>query len=291
MTDTLERPVGPPNPAPSPTPRGPGARALTWVGGIVGGVLLLSGAYSAVDLLAMGSEGATTVAESATYDGAPVVELVADGHVTVTTGGDRVEVDRTSRTVLSTATYRVDESSDRLRVSYRCEWWRPGFCSASLDVTVPDGTSVIVRALDGTVTATSLRGPLDVHVSDGSVDVSEIDGDVTVRSADARTSVRDVRGTVDVSSADGPIEISDVSGDVTAQSSDGRTEIWDARANIDVRSSDGGVTVHGTGRPVALDITTADGRQTVEGAVDPTSPIHVRIDTVDGYVEYLGPRG
>jgi hypothetical protein len=287
MTDTLERPVD----APSPTPRGPGARALTWIGGIVGGALLVSGAYSTVDLLAMGSEGAETTAASASYDAAAVVELVADGHVTVTTGGDRVEVERTSRTVLSTADYRVDESPDRLRVSYRCDWWRPGFCSASLDVTVPDGTSVIVRALDGTVTATALSGPLDVHVSDGSADVSDIDGDVTVRSADARATVSDIRGAVDVSSADGPIEISDVSGDVTTRSSDGRTEISGAQANIDVRASDGGVTVYGTGRPVALDITTADGRQTVEGAVDPTSPIHVRIDTADGYVEYLGPRG
>ncbi|WP_456785958.1 DUF4097 family beta strand repeat-containing protein [Cellulomonas sp. P5_C5] len=287
MTDTLERPVA----APSPTPRGPGAKVLTWVGGIVGGVLLLSGAYSAVDLLATGSDGAVTTSESASYAAASVVELVADGHVTVTTGGDRVQVDRTARTVLSAADYRVDEIADRLRVSYRCDWWRPGFCSASLDVTVPEGTSVIVRALDGTVTATALRGPLDVHVSDGSVDVTDIDGDVTVRSTDARAYVDGVRGTVDVSSADGPIEVSDVSGDVTTQSSDGRTEISDAQADIDARASDGGITVYGTGKPVALDITSADGRQTVEGAVDPTSAIHVRIATVDGYAEYLGPRG
>ena len=66
-----------------------------------------------------------------------MVELVADGHVTVTTGGDRVEVERTASTVLAAAHYRVDELGDRLRVSYRCDWWRPGFCSASLDVTVP----------------------------------------------------------------------------------------------------------------------------------------------------------
>ena len=54
MTSTLERPVD----SPSPTPRGPGARALTWTGAIVGGVLQLSGAYSAVDLLVIGSDDA-----------------------------------------------------------------------------------------------------------------------------------------------------------------------------------------------------------------------------------------
>ncbi|GEM00413.1 DUF4097 family beta strand repeat-containing protein [Cellulomonas terrae] len=287
MTSTLERPVD----APSPAPRGPGARALTWTGAVVGGVLLLSGAYSAIDLLAMGSDDATTVSGSATYDAAPVVEIVADGHVSVTTGGDRVEVERTERTVLAAAHYRTDVSGDRLLVSYRCDWWRPGFCSASLDVTVPDGTSVLVRATDGAVTATSLRGPLDVRVSDGETDVSDIVGDVTVRTADGRAGVSDVRGSVSVSSADGEITVSDVSGAVTTRSSDGRTEISRSRSDIDAQASDGSVTVYGTGEPVALDISTADGGQTIEGPVDPTSSVSVRIRTSDGHAAYLGPRG
>jgi len=287
MTSTLERPVD----SPSPTPRGPGARALTWTGAIVGGVLLLFGGYSAVDLLARSSDDATTISESASYDAAPVVEIVADGHVTVTTGGDRVEVDRTASTVLGAVHYGVDESARRLHVSHRCDWWRPGFCSASLDVTVPDGTSVVVRAQDGFVTATALRGPLDVHLRDGGADVSDIDGDVTARASDGRIDVDGVRGSVDASSADGAITVSDVSGDVVTRSSDGLTEISRARGDIDARASDGDVTVYGTGKPVALEITTADGGQTIEGPVDPSSSIQVRIDTVDGHAEYLRPRG
>jgi hypothetical protein len=287
MTSTLERPVD----APSPAPRGPGARALTWTGAIVGGVLLLSGAYSAVDLLLLESDDATTTSADASYDAAPLVEIVADGHVTVTTGGDRVEVARTASTVLAAARYRTDASADRLLVSYRCDWWRPGFCSASLDVTVPDGTAVLVRASDGSVTATSLRGPLDVRVSDGEADVSDVVGDVTVRTADGRTSVSDVRGSVSVSSADGEITVADVSGTVTTRSSDGRTEISRSRSDIDASASDGSVTVYGTGEPVALDISTADGGQTIEGPVDPTSSTSVRIRTSDGHAAYLGPRG
>ena len=49
--------------------------------------------------------------------------------------------------------------------------------------------------------------------------------------------------------------------------------------------------MYGTGEPVALDISTADGRQTVEGPTDPTSSVHVRIRTSDGDAAYLGPRG
>ena len=286
MTDTLERPVD----APSPAPRGPGARALTWTGGIIGGVLLLAGAYSAVDLLVLGSDGATTTSGRATYDAATVVEIVADGHITVTTGGDRVEVQRSGRTALATPVYRADELDDRLRVSYRCDWWRPGYCSASLDVTVPDGTAVVIQAWDGSVTATTLRGPLDVHTGDGATSVSDIIGDVSVRTSDGRTEISDVQGSVDAHASDGSITVSDVSGSVTTRSSDGGTEISGAGGDVDAHASDGSVTVYGTGDPVALDISTADGGQTVEGLVDSTSSTHVRIRTSDGHAAYLGPR-
>ncbi|MEZ0447000.1 DUF4097 family beta strand repeat-containing protein [Cellulomonas sp. ICMP 17802] len=287
MTTTLERPtVTPPPPA-----RSPGARALTWTGAIVGGVLLLAGGYSAVDLLVLGSDDASTFSDTASYAAAPVVELVADGHVSVTTGGARVEVERTARTALTTAHYRVDQAADRLQVAYRCDQWRPGFCSASLDVTVPDGTSVVVRASDGTVTATTLSGPLDVHVSDGPSTISDIDGDVTVRSADGDTDISDVRGDVTVSSADGAATVSGVSGSVDVRSSDGRVEIADVQGNIDAHASDGDVTVYGTGEPVALDLSASDGRQIVEGPVDPTASVHVRIRTSDGDAAYLRPRG
>jgi hypothetical protein len=286
MTTTLERPVTPADPA----PRGPGARALTWTGAIIGGVLLLSGAYSAVDLLVLGSDDAKTLTGQESYAAAPVVELVADGHVTVTTGGERVSVERTARTALSTAHYSADESDGRLTVEHVCSGWRPGYCSASLDVTVPDGTSVLVRARDGSVTATGLTGPLDVRVSDGRSEIRDIAGDVNIRTADGDTQVGDVRGDVTVSSADGSVSIEDVSGSVETRSADGWVEIADVRGDVDSRAADGDVTVHGPGEPVALDISATDGRETVEGPVDPMSSLHVRIHTTDGDASYLRPR-
>ncbi|MBO3083134.1 DUF4097 family beta strand repeat-containing protein [Cellulomonas fengjieae] len=287
MTSTLERPAD----ATSAAPRSPAARALTWIGGVVGGLLLLFGAYSAVDLLVLGSDDVTTASQDASYGAARVVELEADGLVTVTTGGDRVQVARSARSALSTPTYRADESGDRLRVSYRCDWWRPGFCSTSLDVTVPEGTAVVVRSHDGSVTATALSGPLEIDAADGDPTISDIDGDVTVRVADGRVDVSDVRGNVSLQSADGAVTVARVSGSVTTRSSDGRTEISGVQGDVDAQAADGDVTVYGTGRPVALDITTADGGQTVEGPVDPTSSTHVRIRVNDGHAAYLRPRG
>ena len=289
--------------------------------------MLLVGAYSAVDLLVLGSDDVTTVSSDASYGAARVVELEADGHVTVTTGGDRVQVARSARSALATPTYRVDESGDRLRVSYRCDWWRPGFCTTSLDVTVPEGTAVIVRSHDGSVTATALSGPLEIDAADGDPTISDIDGDVTIRTADGRVDVSDVRGDVSLQSADGDPTISGIDGDVTIRTADGRVDVSDVRGDVSLQSADGAVTVagvsgsvttrthdgrteisgvqgdvdaeaaggdvtvYGTGRPVALDISTADGGQTVEGPVDPTSSTHVRIRVSDGHAAYLRPRG
>jgi len=285
MTTTLERPPVTPPPA-----RTPAARALTWVGAVIGGVLVLSAGYSAVNLLVLGSGDATTVVGTASYPAAPVVELVADGHVTVTTGGDRVEVERTRRTTLTPARYDAARAGDRLTVSYRCESWRPGFCSASLDVTVPDGTAVVVRASDGAVDASGLRGPLDVRVSDGDSRISDVDGDVTVRANDGTVDVDTVRGSLTVSSADGGVTVSGVSGSVVARSSDGRVEISDVQGDVDAHASDGDATVYGTGEPVALDISASDGREIVEGPTDPSASTHVRIRTSDGDAAFLAPR-
>ena len=136
MTTTLERPPTTPPPA-----RTPAARALTWTGAIIGAVLLLSAGYSAVNLLVLGSDDATTVSHTASYAATPVVELIADGHVSVTTGGDRVEVERTARTALRHgALLGLDGRRPPAGAATAATWWRPGFCSASLDVTVPDGT-------------------------------------------------------------------------------------------------------------------------------------------------------
>ena len=215
------------------------------------------------------SDDATTVVQTPRYDAAPVVELVADGHVTVTTGGDRVEVERTASTALAPAT--TARARRPPRVSYRCDWWRPGFCSASLDVTLPDGTPWSSAPATARSTATSLRGPLDVHVSDGDIDVSDIDGDVTVRTADGGTASATSAARSRVSSADGA---DDGPGRLRLghpRSSDGRIDIAGARGDIDAHASDGDVTVWGTGEPVALDISATDGRQVVEGPTDPTS--------------------
>lgn len=288
MTTTLENPVQSP---PPPAPRSPSSRALIWTGGIVGGLMLVTGVWSATGQLIAANVDVSSTARTETYDAQPVVRLIADGDVTVTTGGSDVVVRRESRSALSTPRYSSSVVGDQLLVEHRCDWWSPGVCNASLIVQVPEGTDVAIEAHDGDVSASALEGSIDAHTSDGATTIEDIVGDVAVHSGDGRILVSAVQGDVDVSSSDGRVEVSDVSGRADVHSTDGRQEISGVRGDIDASASDGNVTVYGTGEPVALDISVADGHQTVTGPTDPSASVHVRIHTSDGNASYLGPNG
>ncbi|MEN0128353.1 MAG: hypothetical protein AAGC49_02850 [Brevundimonas sp.] len=280
MTTTLEKPA--------PTKRR--GRALVWIGGIVGAILLADGAFALVSLaLYSDTDRATSTAEHS-YDAAPTVELVADGDVTVASGGTQVLVTSIARTALTSARYSVDQSADRLTVTHECtSWW--GSCSAALRVSVPQGTDVVIRASDGHVRASGLAGSLDIRAGDGRVDVATVAGPVAIDASDGVVDVRDVDGSVSVASGDGRLEVDGVTGDLGATVADGHVVVEAVSGNIDLEAGDGSVEVYGTGVPVALDIRTDDGRQVVDAPTDPAADVHVSIVAHDGNVAYRGPRG
>ncbi|ROS23590.1 DUF4097 family beta strand repeat-containing protein [Cellulomonas sp. PhB150] len=279
MTTTLERPTTTP-------PRR--SRGLVWTGGVIGAVILLGTAWSLVGLALWSDEDHATTSATATYAARPVVELVADGEVDVRTGGDEVVVERIARAALTSVHYAVDESADRLTVTHECAWF--GSCRASLAVTVPAGTEVVVHASDGDVTAQGLSGALDIRSGDGRTEVSDLVGDLTLAASNGAVDVRSVQGDVDVRSSDGSTSVDGVSGSLTATSGDGRVTVSGVAGDVDVSSNDGDVTVYGTGDPVALDLQTNDGRQTVDAPTDPGASRTVRIHVNDGDAAYLGPR-
>lgn len=295
------RPAAPPTTdAPTRTPLG---RWLLWSGAVLGGVAL---AWSGVQA----ADAATTTTTRATesYGAAPVVELVADGHVSVVaTDGGLVQVERTQRGGFTTPEYTVDESSDRLVVRNRCDAWF-GSCSGSLDVQVPAGTDVVVRTSDGAVTVAGVAGALDVLTSDGEIDVSGLGDHAVLRTSNGAILVADADGSVDARTSDGRIEVDRVGGDLAAvtsngnlrvdtvggdarvRTSDGSVDVAAVQGDVEAVTSNGDVTVFGTGEPVALTISTTDGRQTVDAPTDPDAARSVVIRTSDGDVAYLGPR-
>ena len=79
---------------------------------------------------------ATTSVSTQVYASAPVVELSADGDVTVTgTSTDAVTVERRSRTGLQETRYTASEAADLVRVEHTCpRVWSNGVCQAKLAV-------------------------------------------------------------------------------------------------------------------------------------------------------------
>ncbi|RHA43082.1 DUF4097 family beta strand repeat-containing protein [Cellulomonas rhizosphaerae] len=282
MTTTLETPT---TDKPTPPRRG---RAPVWTGGVIGALVLLGTAWNLVGLAMWADADHATTSATATYPARPVVELVADGEIDVRTGGDDVVVERTARAALTSVHYAVDETADRLTVKHECSWY--GSCRASLAVSVPAGTEVVVHASDGDVTAQGLSGSLDIRTGDGRTEVTDLVGDLTLASSDGAVDVRSVQGDVAVRSNDGSTSVDDVSGSLTATSGDGRVTVSGVVGDVDVSSNDGDVTVYGTGDPVALDIQVNDGRQTVDAPTDPGATRTVRIHVNDGDASYLGPR-
>lgn len=311
------RPAGPTRPA----PRSAGARVLLWVGVGVGALAIAQVTYQGVDWLA-----ATTSVSTEVYATAPVVELTADGDVTVTGAStDTVTVERRSRTGLQQVSYSVSESADRVTVEHTCpRGWSSSVCQADLTVELPRGTAVVVRSIDGTVRAEGVVGDLDLRTWDGSVTVLQAggsvqarsasghvevdgaggevvaitgDGTVTVRAADGavtaksssgRVLVDDADGDVTAITGDGSVEVRAVSGSAVAKSSSGAVRVAGVTGDVEAITGDGDVVVRGTGTAVALQISTGDGRSTVEAPTDPAASRTVRIRSTSGDVSYLG---
>ena len=173
-----------------------------------------------------------------------------------------------------------------------------------------DGDVATARSGNGRVEVTDVTGSVSATSSDGAVAVSGVGGDViTARSGNGRVEVTEVRGSATVSSSDGAVVVNRVDGDVEASSGNGRVEVVsvvgsvtatssdgavlveDVLGSVTARSGNGSVVVYGTGVPVALEISSGNGRTTIEAATDPAARTAVTIRSSDGNVSYLAPRG
>jgi hypothetical protein len=304
MTATLQQPpVTPAGPPPADPTRTPLGRGLLWAGVALGVATIAWGGLQVADLAMSSTERGT-----ATYDAADVVELVADGRVSVFAGDDDlVDVERIARSGFSSPTYSVQQRGDRLVVRHECGSWF-GVCTGALQVHVPRDTHVVVRTSNGDVLARGLAGDLEartydgrveadritgdaqLHSSNGDVIVTDVSGDVTARTYDGRIDAQGIGGRIEAVTSNGDVQVVDVGGDAVARSSDGSIDVADVEGNVEARTSNGDATVIGTGEPVALTISTSNGRQTVEAPTDPSAPRTVVIRSYDGHVSYLGLR-
>jgi hypothetical protein len=249
------------------------------------------------------------------------IELVADGRVTVTGGGDQIKVHRSERYAFTAPTHTADVIGGRLTVSNTCSMQWFFNCTANLDVTVPADFMVLVHTSTGEVTVSGVPNDVQVQSSNGNLILSDltgvtaetsngaitaerIGGGATLRTSNGKITARDIGrdlardmpgGTrvgevLSARTSDGAVVVEGVRGGASVRTSNSSVTVSGVTGDIDASSSNGPVTVYSNGVPVRLVIDTSNGKQTVQGATDPDAVTEVRIHSSNGAVSYLAPQ-
>lgn len=109
------------------------------------------------------------------------------------------------------------------------------------------------------------RANLDLKTSNGRVNVSNIEGEVTARTSNGRVGYEDIRGPVTAKTSNGRVTIAGVEGPVVASTSNGRVDITHdgllSDHPIECDTSNGSITVAlAEGSAFAVDARTSNGR-------------------------------
>jgi DUF4097 and DUF4098 domain-containing protein YvlB len=144
-----------------------------------------------------------------------------NGDITVT-GWTRNQARVRASTERGNLQWRFTQS----RISVESDMYRGRGGETTFEVTVPEGTRVILRSMNGSLSVRGVKGAADLHTNNGDVDVT--DGadrvEMVTLSGDA-TGLR-LRGSVEVTSLNGTVSLTDVQGrSVHVESTSGDLEL------------------------------------------------------------------
>jgi hypothetical protein len=132
-------------------------------------------------------------------------------------------------------------------------------------VETPAQLTLQAKTSDGNVNASGLQGDLSLTTGDGNVDLDHVSGNLRIRSGDGRVTVTDASGAIDAHTSDGNLSVDGLFHALALHTSDGRldlslregTKLAEASS---IQSSDGSVTLRVPASFAAdLDVHTSDG--------------------------------
>lgn len=240
-------------------------------------VLLAWGALQFVSLLAR-SERDVSAAEPATGLDEVAIEMANGSLVVRGTGGDEVQVTGTLISDVTEARFETERDGGRWVVRVRCSLgFLPTSCGSDLEVAVPEGLSLSVRASNSPVRLVGLSSAVDVQTSNDRIEGDDVSGPVVARTSNDRVELRGLRSsTVDVQSSNDLV----------------RLDFADAPDTVRVRTSNDRVSVvvpDGSG-PYAVDLSTSNGSANNQVRSDPSAErrIEVRTSNDDVTLRYPG---
>ena len=129
--------------------------------------------------------------------------------------------------------------------------------------------ALVARTSGGAVTASEIRGAVDLYTSGGRVRAEEIVGDLKARTSGGAVAISEVLGRIDAETSGGPMEVHEVSGPVKVRSSGGSISVrFSGEPAGEIRTSGGGIDLE---FPEGLGLTL--DAQTSGGGVDLDLPI------------------
>jgi Putative adhesin len=270
-TDTTTALPGAPGPA---GPR-PDAGLRTSLRILAVGLSLLAVGWSAFTVASLMARA--TDHRSATYDGVRALGIDL--------GFESVEIvgtaDATSVTMTRSYTWSLAKPSisnrldgDLLSIGSSCPFSVGLGCSGHVRLVVPKDLEVQVHNSDGSLTLRDLDGPVDLSTSDGRINASNLTGRVKLHSDDGSLTATGLR-----------------SDEVEATTSDGsvRLSFAVAPSSVTVDTSDGSVevVVPSDGTAYNVTATTGDGHKDVSVPTDPNSGRRMKLNTGDGSIRVL----
>lgn len=182
------------------------------------------------------------------------IEVVAERNT-------RAESSEAARALLD-AIRVIHEETDAalsLEVDVPGKWNRRGY--VNLELRVPRGLSTEIVASNGRLVIESLRGSVRARSSNGSVDITDVVGDVEVATSNAKVCSSCTCGRLVVRSSNGKIELDEHSGSVDASTSNGLI-----RCEIEEMGEEG------------VQLATSNGRIVLELPDELDAELDVRVD-------------
>lgn len=155
------------------------------------------------------------------------------------------------RAVTERGRFRSNLSASRVTIEVESIRGRTG--ETQIEVSVPEGTRVIMRSMSGDLTARGTRGSVEASTTSGDVIVDNAKGRVTLESVSGEVQGADIQGDVEVTSVSGDLQLDGVKGAVRIETTSGEIAMTDIQSTDVYASTVSGEvqyrgTIDGNGR-------------------------------------------
>jgi DUF4097 and DUF4098 domain-containing protein YvlB len=153
------------------------------------------------------------------------------------------------------------------------------------EIRMPQNADLQVETTDGSVEISSVNGNIAIQTTDGSVKAAELTGKSELRTVDGSINVETLTGESKLHSVDGAIGVAHFDGKCAASSTDGAIHLSGRFDSLDIKSTDGGVVAKvapGSRMSSAWSIRTVDG--SVELTLPQDFQANLDASTRDGHI-------